>query len=122
MWALIKAILVKLALIKTLLRILASLGWLLPLALLLKAIGIPLLILFALLALPVIIVLAVIGLPLLLVVVVGGGLVTFAIWVASMGLLALKLALPILAVVWLISWLRRRNDDGPATAADTGTA
>ena len=121
MWAFLKAILVKWALIKSLLKILGSLGWLLPLAFILKAVGLPILILLAVLAIPLFIVLAVIGLPLILVVVVGGALLTFTMWIVSMGLLALKVALPIILVVWIIRWLMRPRDDGatPAPGADT---
>lgn len=116
MWAFLKAILVKWALIKSLLKILGSLGWLLPLAFILKAVGIPLLILLAVLAIPLFIVLAIFGLPLLLVVVVGGALLTFTMWIVSMGLLALKIALPIIAIVWVIRWFTRSRDDGAKDA------
>jgi hypothetical protein len=112
MWAFLKAILVKWALIKSLLKILGSLGWLVPLAFILKAVGLPLLILLAVLAIPLLIVLAVIGLPLILVVVVGGALLTFTMWIVSMGLLALKIALPIIAIFWVIRWLTRSRDNG----------
>ena len=122
MWALLKSLLLKWTLIKAILRALGSLGWLLPLAMLLKAIGLPLLIVLAVLALPLIVVLVVIGLPLVFVVLVGGALLSFALWVASMGLLALKIAIPIVLVVWLLRWLSSRgNDATPDTpAADSG--
>ncbi len=68
MWVLLKSLLAKWAILKLVLKAFGSLGWLLPLALLLKAIGLPFLIVLALLALPLILVLAIIGLPLLLVV------------------------------------------------------
>jgi hypothetical protein len=121
MWAFLKAILVKWALIKSLLKILGSLGWLLPLAFILKAVGLPILILLAVLAIPLFIVLAVIGLPLILVVVVGGALLTFTMWIVSMGLLALKVALPIILVVWIIRWLMRPRDDGATQAPGADT-
>lgn len=118
MWTLLKSLLSKLALVQALLRILGSLGWLLPLAFILKAVGVPLLILLAVLALPLFIVLAVIGLPLLLVVVVGGALLAFTLWVVSMGLMALKIALPIVLVVWALRWFTR--DRGTPPVADEG--
>ena len=77
----------------------------------LKAIGLPILILLAVLALPLIIVLMVLGLPLILIAVVGGGLLMLTFWVVSLGLMALKIALPIILVFWVIRWLMRRNGD-----------
>lgn len=120
MWALLKSILLKWALLKSLWRILASLGWLLPLAFVLKAVGAPLLILLAVLALPLFILLAIIGLPLLLIVLVGGGLLMFTMWIVSLGLVALKIAIPILLVVWAVRWFTR--DSGTTPKADEGNA
>lgn len=121
MWAFLQAILVKWALIKSLLKILGSLGWLLPLAFILKAVGLPILILLAVLAIPLFIVLAIIGLPLILVVVVGGALLTFTMWIVSIGLLALKIALPIILIVWAIRWFTKRRDDGATQTPGTDT-
>lgn len=115
MWSLLKSLVLKWAVLKALLRALGSLGWLLPVALLLKAIGVPALILLAVLGLPLLLVLFLFGLPVILVFVVGGALLGFTFWLLSMGLLALKLALPIIAVVWVVRWLTRRNGDAPAT-------
>ncbi|MGQ0649994.1 MAG: hypothetical protein ACT4P7_20790 [Gemmatimonadaceae bacterium] len=120
MWSLLKSLLLKWAALKALLRILASLGWLLPIALLLKSIGVPLLILLAVLAIPLFIVLAIFGLPLLLIVVIGGGLLMFTMWIASMGLLALKIALPIIAIYWVIRWLTRKREDSPPSTPTAG--
>lgn len=111
MWALIKSLLLKWSLFKLLLKSLGSLAWLIPVAFILKAIGIPALILLAVLALPLILVLMVLGLPLLLIVIVGGGLLMVTFWVVSIGLVALKVALPIILVFWIVRWLTRRNGD-----------
>ena len=119
MWALLKSLLLKWALLKSLLRILASLGWLLPLGLLLKTIGIPLLIVLAVLAIPLFIVLAVIGLPLLLIVGVGGALLAFTLWLLSVGMLALKIVVPVVLVVWCLRWLR--SDKSCTADADGDT-
>jgi len=118
MWTLIKSLLLKWALLRTLLRVLGSLGWLLPLAFVLKAVGIPLLLLLAVLAIPLFVVLAVIGLPFLLVMLVGGALLSLTMWIVSLGLVALKIALPVLLVVWVIRWLTR-NPERPA-GGDSG--
>lgn len=117
MWSLIKAVLFKWALLKTLLRVLGSLGWLVPLAFILKLVGVPLLILLAVLALPLILVLAVLGLPLLLIAVVGGALLTFTLWIVSFGVIALKIALPIFLVVWLLRWWSNRPPESESPDA-----
>jgi len=121
MWVLLKSLLAKWAILKLLLRALGSLGWLIPLALMLKAIGLPILILLAVLALPVLLVLAVLGLPFLLVVVVGGFLLTVTMWIVGIGLAALKIVIPIVLVYWLVKWAFRRGDgpsETPTTAAE----
>lgn len=111
MWALIKSLLLKWSLFKLLLKSLGSLAWLIPVAFVLKAIGLPILIILGVLALPLILILIVLGLPLLLIVFVGGGLLTFTFWIVSLGLMALKIALPIILVFWVIRWLTRSNGD-----------
>jgi hypothetical protein len=121
MWVLLKSLLAKWAILKLVLKAFGSLGWLLPLALLLKAIGLPFLLVLALLALPLIPVLAIIGLPLLLVVVVGGALLTMTMWLVGIGLAALKLAIPILLIYWLVSWWFSRGTEEvpPPPAGET---
>ena len=116
MWALLKSLLAQWAILKLLLKSVGSLTWLLPLAFLLKAVGLPLLLLLAMLAIPLVIVLVIIGLPIILVVVVGGALMTFTLWVVSMGLLALKVAIPVLLVFWLVRWLMRSNGGATDTS------
>ena len=120
MWTLIKSVLLRWVALKALLKALGSLGWLLPLAFLLKAIGVPALILLAILGLPLLIVLAIFGLPLLLIVVVGGALLAFTFWMLSMGLFVLKLALPVIVIVWLIRAFTRRG--GEATEPPPATS
>ncbi len=112
MWALLKSLLLKWSLFKLLLKSLGSLAWLIPVAFVLKAIGLPVLIVLGILALPLIIILMVIGLPLLFIVIVGGGLLMVTFWIVSLGLMALKIALPIILIFWVIRWLFRRNGDG----------
>jgi hypothetical protein len=120
MWLLLKSLLTKWALFKLLLKSLGSLAWLLPLAFILKAIGLPILALLAILALPLLILLFVIGLPILLVVVVGGALLTFTMWMLSIGMVVLKIALPIILVVWFVRWLSRPKP-GTGDAAESAT-
>lgn len=118
MWVLLKSLLARWAILKLVLKAFGSLGWLLPLALVLKAIGLPFLFVLALLALPLLVVLAVIGLPLLLVAVVGGALLTITLWIASLGLAALKLAIPLLAIAWLVRWILGRGAEAPPPAGE----
>ena len=121
MWAFIKALLAKWVLLRVLLKTLGSLGLLVPLAFLLKMIGLPVLIVLAILALPVFIVLAVIGLPFILVFVVGGGILALIFSILALGLTVLKIVLPIILVVWLLRWLfagpsRKEGTDPPPAA------
>ena len=102
MWSLIKVLLVKWTLFRILLKSLGSLAFLLPLALLLKAIGLPVLIVLAVLAIPVFIMFLVFGLPVFLVLLFGGGLLAIVFAVLAMGLAVLKLLFPVLLVVMLV--------------------
>jgi hypothetical protein len=118
MWSLITSVLLRWAALKALLRALASLGWLLPLGWLLKAVGVPALILLAVLAIPLFLVLAVIGLPIVLVLVVGGILLMLTMWMLSLGVFVLKLAIPALLIYWLLRWFFR--DSSAHTRPDSG--
>jgi hypothetical protein len=119
MWALIQSLLTKWALVKVILRALASLGWLVPIAFVLKAVGLPLLIMIAVLGLPIFIVLALFGLPILLVLCVGALLLVGIFVVLSLGVAALKIALPVLIVVWLVRWFlgKGTKDEGADPAS-----
>ena len=130
MWSLIKWLAMRLAVVRWIVKVLSMLAFL-PIAFLLKAVGLPLLIVLAVLALPVLFLLFLFGLPIFLVLLVGG-LAMGALFVAlSIGMLALKFAifvvLPILLVYKLVSWLFRgrggvaRKDvhgPDPSTGAD----
>ena len=117
MWSLITSLLAKWALFKLLLKTLGSMAWLLPVAFILKLIGLPVLIVLAILAAPVFIILAIIGLPIMFVVVAGIVLLVGFFFLLSMGLLVLKIAIPIILVYWLIRWFFRngkKNSIDPA--------
>lgn len=112
MWSFVTSLLLRWAALKALLRALGSLGWLLPLGLLLKALGVPGLILLAILAVPLMIVLALVGLPLLAVLAVGGALLFMTFWLISLGVTVLKIAIPIFVIWWLFTvFFRPRRDD-----------
>ena len=117
MWSLITSLLAKWALFKLLLKTLGSMAWLLPVAFILKLIGLPVLIVLAILAAPVFIILAIIGLPIMVVIVAGVMLLVGFFFLLSMGLLVLKIAIPIILIYWVIRWLFRngkKNSIDPA--------
>jgi hypothetical protein len=117
MWSLITSLLAKWALFKLLLKTLGSMAWLLPVAFILKLIGLPVLIVLAILAAPVFIILAIIGLPIMFVIVAGVILLVGFFFLLSMGLLVLKIAIPIILIYWLIRWFFRngkKNSIDPA--------
>jgi hypothetical protein len=139
MIALLKWVLARVALFKLLLKSFGALAWLLPIALLLKALGWPALLMLAVLAIPLVIVLAIIGLPILLVAAAAGVMLMITFWVVSTGLLLIKIAVPILLVLWVLRWLRGSNrkrgsggsqakpaggngpvSDGPAATSEAG--
>ncbi len=115
MWVLLKAVVWKWLLTRLGLKALASLALFLPIAWLLKAVGIPLLIVLAVLAIPLVALLAIIGFPLLLALIVGGGMLALLFVVLSLGLLMVPLLLVVMAVVWLV---RRLLRDDPASGVD----
>src|SRR5262245_45396467 len=119
MWALIKALLVKWAMLKWILKTLGSLGLWVPIAFILKMIGWPVFMLLAVLALPILIVLALFGMPFILVFLLGGALLAILSAVLSFGLLALKIVVPIILVIWISKWIwgwgGSKPDEGSTT-------
>ena len=113
MWSLLKWLVMRLAIVRWIFKILGLVAFL-PIAFLLKAIGLPLLIILSVLALPVFFVLFILGLPIFLVLLVGG-LAMGALFAAlAFGVMALKVALFIVlpaVLLWkLASWVfRGRN-------------
>ena len=126
MLSLLKWLVMRLAIARWIFKVLGFLAFL-PIAFLLKAIGLPILIILAVLALPVFVVLFILGLPIILVLVVGG-LAMGAIFAAlSLGLLALKFAifvvLPVFLLWKLASWIfRGRRGTAPSEVRSQDTA
>lgn len=121
MWSLVKALMVKFALFRILLKGLGSLAFLIPLALLLKGIGWPLLVVLAVLALPIFLVLLVIGLPIFLVLAVGGLLVSLLFMAMTVGAVFLKFLVFVVVPIMLVWWLVKTVfgwGDGPKPGAD----
>lgn len=85
---------------------------LIPVGVVLAAIGLPVMIVLCVLALPLVIVLAVVGLPLFIVGVAGIALLgaTFGVLMAflSLGVVVLKVAFVVLVPLLILAWLLRR--------------
>lgn len=107
MWTVLKAVALRLAIGRTLGGMLGTLFLLLvPLAGVLKVIGLPILIVLGIVGAPVFLLLAAIGLPALVVVGFGGMLMLLVGGLLALGILAIKIALPIILIVWLVRWWR----------------
>ncbi|HEX9562454.1 MAG TPA: hypothetical protein VF981_00715 [Gemmatimonadaceae bacterium] len=117
MWVLLQSLLAKWAFFKILLKSLGSLAWLIPIAFILKFVGLPVLLVLAVLALPILVVLAIVGLPIMFAVAVGALLLVGLFALLSFGIAVLKIAIPIFIVYWLLKWVFRNGKK-----ADPGTA
>ena len=125
MWAFLKWLAMRLALVRWLFKILGGLAVFLPLAFLLKTIGLPILIVLAVLALPILFVLFLFGLPIFLVLAAGGLAMGVLLAALSFGVLALKFALFVVLPMWLLwklaAWMFRGRDRRPQTQPSEGT-
>ena len=110
MWSLLKWLAMKLAIVRWIVKILGLLAFL-PIAFLLKAVGLPLLIVLAVLALPVLLLLFLFGLPIFLVMLVVGLAMGVLFAALAFGMLALKVAVFVVLPIWLMwklaSWMFR---------------
>ena len=125
MWSVIRWLVLRVAAIRWLFK-LGGLAFLLPIALLLKTIGLPLLAVLAVLALPILIILLLFGLPLFLVLIFGSMLMGIIGVVLTIGVAALKIGLFIVLPIWLVwklgakigCWIKKRGDsDSPPSAS-----
>ena len=114
MWMLLKGLAVRFTVGRTVGGMLATLfAVLLPIGGILKFVGLPLLLVLGVLGAPLFLLLAVIGLPLLFVVGIGGALLLFIGVLLTLGVMALKIVLPIVLLVWFVRWVFRK--DRPAS-------
>ena len=90
---------------------------LVPLAAVLKFIGLPLLFVLGVLGAPVFLILGAIGLPVMLVIGIGGALIVAMGLFLTLGIMAIKIVLPIVLIVWFVRWLRRRPDSSGVAPA-----
>lgn len=90
---------------------------LLPAAGALKLVGVPLLLVLGTLGAPVFALLGMIGLPLLFVIGFGAILLLMVGLVVTAGIVAIKIVLPIVLLVWFVRWMSGRTggaeDDSP---------
>ena len=118
MWSAIQWLVVRVAAIRWLFK-LGWLGALIPIVMLLKAIGLPVLIVLAIVAIPALFLLLLFGLPIFLVLLFGGMLIGFLGFVLTIGVAAIKFAIFVVLPIWLIwkisstlfRWAFKRRDD-----------
>ena len=107
----ITALVVRLAAIRWAIKTLVGVGVLVPVAMILKVVGLPILAVLGVLATPVFFVLFLLGLPIFLVLIVGALLMAGLFFVLTFGLFALKIFLFVVLPIWLIwkvaGWLYR---------------
>jgi hypothetical protein len=125
MLAFISRLVMQLATIRWLFK-LGGLALLLPIAAILKVVGIPLLLILMVLGAPIIILLFLFGLPIFLVFIAGGLIIGVLGMLLTLGAAAIKFAIFVVLPLWLMwklmSWIFRSvfskgdNGDGPATA------
>src|SRR5690242_8960863 len=101
MWMLIKALALRLVVGRTIGGLLGTmLLVLVPVAGVLKLVGLPVLIVLGVIGAPVFLLLAAIGLPVLLVVGFGGVLLFLLGTLLALGVMVIKIVVPIVLVVW----------------------
>ena len=126
MWAIVKAILMKLGMLRGLIAVLGSLAAILPIALaLIKLVGWPLLLVLFVLGLPLLLVLAIVGFPLIAVLTIGGLVLGIAFAMITFGIIALKFLLFVVLPIWLAwrvaKWAFRPRGGGSSRPADAGS-
>ena len=132
MWSILKALLLKLGVLRGLIAVLGSLAAILPIALAaIKLLGWPLLVVLFVLALPLLLVLAVVGFPLVAILAIAGTVMGLAFAAITFGILVVKLLLFVVLPIWIawrvakwaFGWRNGwRNDDGPRTTERPGEA
>jgi hypothetical protein len=98
----ITALVVRLAAIRWAIKTLVGVGVLVPVAMLLKIVGLPILAVLGVLAMPVLFVLFLFGLPIFLVLLVGGVLLAGLFFLLTIGMFAFKIFIFVVLPIWLI--------------------
>ena len=102
MIATITALVVRLAAIRWAFKTIVGLGVLVPVAFILKVVGLPVLAVLGILATPVLFVLFLFGLPIFLVLAVGGALLAGLFFLLTLGMFAFKIFLFVVLPVWIV--------------------
>ena len=128
MWAAIRWLVLRLAAVRWIFK-LSGFVLLVPLAFLLKIIGLPLLAVLSIVGLPILFLLLVFGLPIFMVLVVGGLLMGALGALLSIGVAALKIGLFVILPIWLVwmlgtklyFWIFGRRNGGKGNGGEGGT-
>src|SRR3954468_12386833 len=126
MFASIANLVVRLAAIRWALKSLVGLGVLVPVAFILKFVGLPILAVLGVLAAPVLFVLFILGLPIFMVLAVGGLLLGGLFFLMTIGLMAIKFLIFVVLPIWLVwivvGWIWRmfRPTPAPREASQAG--
>jgi hypothetical protein len=126
MWSIIKAVLLKLGVLRGLIAVLGSLAAILPIAIaLIKIVGLPLLVVMLILGLPLLLVLFLIGFPVIAVLLIGGMVMGLAFAALTLGMMVLKFLLFVVVPIWLAwkvaRWALGRRGGGERRAPEKPT-
>ena len=102
MFATITSLVVRLAAIRWAIKTLVGVGVLVPVAMILKFVGLPILGVLGILAAPVLFVLFLLGLPVFLVLIVGAMLLAGLFFLLTIGMVAFKIFLFVVLPIWLV--------------------
>ncbi len=127
MWSALRWVVLRLAAVNWLLKTIGGFAILVPIAFVLKMIGLPLLAILSAIALPVLIVLFIFGLPIFLVLIFGGMIMGLVGFVLTIGLAAIKIGIFVVLPIWLVfklcSWIfRKRGPDAPPASPPPSAA
>ena|SRR5690349_21269222 len=124
MWSAIRWLVLRLAAIRWLFK-LGGLAFLIPIVMLLKAIGLPLLAVLSIIAIPLLILLFLFGFPIFLVFLAGGAIMGILSLVVTIGVAALKIGIFVVLPIWLtfklFSWIFRRGKNGGSSSDSTSS-
>jgi len=122
MWSAIRWLVLRLAAIRWLFK-LGGLAFLIPIVMLLKAIGLPLLAVLSIIAIPLLILLFLFGLPIFLVLLAGGAIMGVLSLIVTIGIAAIKFGIFVVLPIWLtfklFSWIFRRGKNGGSSGEST---
>jgi len=107
MWSLIARLVAQIAAIRWLFK-LGGLALLLPIAAILKIVGLPLMIVLGIVGLPLILLLFLFGLPVFAVLGIGALIMTVLAFGLMIGLAALKIFIFVVLPIWIFVWLARK--------------